>query len=177
MSKRSGFYPCPAADAAGSKVVSQAGGLLLTETVRAARLDRHLHIPVHTNAGRRVGSAGRGAAPARHHSSVRRVEVRPGLIPAHRADQADAARLLLPALAFGLPVRSRAAAARGAMQVVVGESRSSSTAPVDVSPAAEQPVSRAITCRCRVEMADAADRAAAYLSPDPPLCGGEWRRV
>ena len=37
MSKRSGYYPCPAADTAGQKVVSQAGGLLLTETVRVAR--------------------------------------------------------------------------------------------------------------------------------------------
>jgi hypothetical protein len=42
VSKRSGFYPCPAADVAGSKVVSQAGGLLLTETVRAVGLDRAL---------------------------------------------------------------------------------------------------------------------------------------
>jgi hypothetical protein len=42
VSKRSGFYPCPAADAAGSKVVSQAGGLLLTEAVRAVGLDREL---------------------------------------------------------------------------------------------------------------------------------------
>ncbi|GAA5141659.1 IS1380 family transposase [Pseudonocardia adelaidensis] len=42
MSKRSGFYPCPAADAAGQQVVSQAGGLLLTETVRVVGLDRAL---------------------------------------------------------------------------------------------------------------------------------------
>lgn len=42
MSKRSGFYPCPVVDIAGSKVVSQAGGLLLTETVRALGLDREL---------------------------------------------------------------------------------------------------------------------------------------
>lgn len=42
MSKRSAFYPCPAADTAGQKVVSQAGGLLLTETVRAVGLDRAL---------------------------------------------------------------------------------------------------------------------------------------
>jgi hypothetical protein len=40
VSKRSGFYPCPVVDTAGSKVVSQAGGLLLTETVRAVGLDR-----------------------------------------------------------------------------------------------------------------------------------------
>jgi hypothetical protein len=42
VSKRSGFYPCPVADTAGQKVVSQAGGLLLTETVRAVGLDREL---------------------------------------------------------------------------------------------------------------------------------------
>ncbi len=42
MSKRSGFYPCPVAGAAGQRVVSQAGGLLLTETVRAVGLDRAL---------------------------------------------------------------------------------------------------------------------------------------
>lgn len=42
MSNRSGFYPCPAADTAGSMVVSQAGGLVLTETIRAVGLDRAL---------------------------------------------------------------------------------------------------------------------------------------
>ena len=42
MSKRSGFYPRLAADAAGSAVVSQAGGVLLTETVRVVGLDRSL---------------------------------------------------------------------------------------------------------------------------------------
>ena len=42
MSKRSGFYPGPVVDTAGSRVVSQAGGLLLTETVRAVGLDREL---------------------------------------------------------------------------------------------------------------------------------------
>jgi hypothetical protein len=42
VSKRSGFYPCPAVDTAGSNVVSQAGGLLLTEAVRAVGLDRAL---------------------------------------------------------------------------------------------------------------------------------------
>ena len=42
MSKRSGFYPCPAVDAAGSNVVSQAGGLLLTETIRTVGLDKEL---------------------------------------------------------------------------------------------------------------------------------------
>ena len=41
MSKRSGFYPCPGVDTAGSNVVSQAGGLL-TETTRAVGLDRAL---------------------------------------------------------------------------------------------------------------------------------------
>jgi len=35
VNKRSGFYPGPAVDAAGSQVVSQAGGVLRTETVRA----------------------------------------------------------------------------------------------------------------------------------------------
>jgi hypothetical protein len=44
VSKRSGFYPCPVADLAGSKVVSQAGGLLLTETIRAVGLDRALAV-------------------------------------------------------------------------------------------------------------------------------------
>jgi DDE family transposase len=42
VSKRSGFYPCPAVDTAGSNVVSQAGGLLLTETIRAVGLDQAL---------------------------------------------------------------------------------------------------------------------------------------
>jgi Transposase DDE domain group 1 len=42
VSKRSGFYPCSAVDTAGSQVVSQAGGVLLTETVRAVGLDRAL---------------------------------------------------------------------------------------------------------------------------------------
>ena len=42
MNKRSGFYPRPAADGAGSQVVSQAGGVLLTETIRAVGLDREL---------------------------------------------------------------------------------------------------------------------------------------
>jgi hypothetical protein len=36
ISKRSGFYSRPAVDTAGSNVVSQAGGLLLTETIRTA---------------------------------------------------------------------------------------------------------------------------------------------
>jgi hypothetical protein len=54
VSKRSGFYPCPAVDTAGSNVVSQAGGVLLTETIRPVGLDkqlstalqrwRHLHV-------------------------------------------------------------------------------------------------------------------------------------
>jgi hypothetical protein len=42
VSKRSGFYPCPVVDTAGSMVVSQAGGVLLTETVRTVGLDRAL---------------------------------------------------------------------------------------------------------------------------------------
>ena len=42
MSKRSGFYPCPVVDTAGSMVVSQAGGVLLTETARTVGLDRAL---------------------------------------------------------------------------------------------------------------------------------------
>ena len=42
MSNRSGFYPCPPADASGSMVVSQAGGLVLTETIAAVGLDREL---------------------------------------------------------------------------------------------------------------------------------------
>ena len=42
MNKRSGFYPRPDADGAGWQVVSQAGGVLLTETIRAVGLDREL---------------------------------------------------------------------------------------------------------------------------------------
>ena len=42
MSKRSGFYPCRAVDTAGSMVVSQAGGVLLTETARVVGLDSAL---------------------------------------------------------------------------------------------------------------------------------------
>ncbi|MGI5133181.1 IS1380 family transposase [Pseudonocardia sp. CA-107938] len=42
MSKRSGFYPRPDADAAGTQVVSHAGAVLLTETVRATGLDTAL---------------------------------------------------------------------------------------------------------------------------------------
>ena len=44
MSQRSGFYPSPMVDAAGSRVVSQAGGLLLTETLRVVGLDRALSV-------------------------------------------------------------------------------------------------------------------------------------
>jgi hypothetical protein len=40
--KAIGFYPRVGVDAAGSKVVSQAGGVLLAETVRASGLDRAL---------------------------------------------------------------------------------------------------------------------------------------
>src|SRR5918994_587481 len=42
VSKRNGFYPRPDVDVAGSVVVSQAGGLLLTETIRTVGLDRAL---------------------------------------------------------------------------------------------------------------------------------------
>jgi hypothetical protein len=42
VSKRSGFYPRLAVDTAGSKVVSQAGGVLLTETAGAVGLDLEL---------------------------------------------------------------------------------------------------------------------------------------
>ena len=42
MKKRTGFYPRPVVDAAGGSAVSQAGGVLLTATVRAAGLDRAL---------------------------------------------------------------------------------------------------------------------------------------
>ncbi len=42
MSKRSGFYPRPVVDTAASNVVSQAGGVLLTETARSVGLDRAL---------------------------------------------------------------------------------------------------------------------------------------
>jgi hypothetical protein len=42
VSKRSGFYPRPVVDTAASNVVSQAGGVLLTETARSVGLDRAL---------------------------------------------------------------------------------------------------------------------------------------
>lgn len=42
MSKRSGFYPCPVVDTAASNVVSQAGAVLLTETIRTVGLDQAL---------------------------------------------------------------------------------------------------------------------------------------
>lgn len=42
MKKRIGLYPRVRPDAAGSGVVSQAGGITLTETIRAAGLDRAL---------------------------------------------------------------------------------------------------------------------------------------
>jgi hypothetical protein len=42
VSKRSGFYPYPVVDTARSMVVSQAGGVLLTETARTVGLDRAL---------------------------------------------------------------------------------------------------------------------------------------
>jgi len=42
VSKRSGFYPCPAVDGAGTQVVSQAGAVLLTDTLATVGLDRVL---------------------------------------------------------------------------------------------------------------------------------------
>jgi hypothetical protein len=42
VKKRSGFYPLVGVDAAGSQVVSQAGGVVLVETVRVVGLDRSL---------------------------------------------------------------------------------------------------------------------------------------
>jgi hypothetical protein len=39
---RSWFYPRPAVDTAGSKIVSQAGAALLIDTVGAVGLDKHL---------------------------------------------------------------------------------------------------------------------------------------
>jgi Transposase DDE domain group 1 len=40
--KRSGFYPCPKTDTATATVVSQAGAVLLTETIRTVGLDQAL---------------------------------------------------------------------------------------------------------------------------------------
>lgn len=40
--KATGLYPCVRGDAAGSGVVSQAGGLLLIEAVRVSGLDTEL---------------------------------------------------------------------------------------------------------------------------------------
>lgn len=42
MKKSTGFYPRPVVDADGKSAISQAGGVLLTSTVRAAGLDRAL---------------------------------------------------------------------------------------------------------------------------------------
>ena len=42
MSKRSGFYPCPAVDGGGTQVVSQAGAVLLTVALTTVGLDRVL---------------------------------------------------------------------------------------------------------------------------------------
>ena len=42
MSKRSGFYPCPAVDGGGTQVVSQAGAVLLTVALATVGLDRVL---------------------------------------------------------------------------------------------------------------------------------------
>ena len=44
MSKRSGLYPRVGVDAAGSGVVSQAGGVTLVETLRVSGLDRGLSV-------------------------------------------------------------------------------------------------------------------------------------
>jgi hypothetical protein len=44
VSKRSGFYPCPVIDTARSNVVSQAGGVLLTQTARTVGLDQALSV-------------------------------------------------------------------------------------------------------------------------------------
>jgi hypothetical protein len=40
--KRTGFYPCPNVDASGAGIVSDAGGMALVDTVRAAGLGRAL---------------------------------------------------------------------------------------------------------------------------------------
>ena len=42
MKKTTGFYPRPSVDANGKSAVAQAGGVLLTSTVRAAGLDAGL---------------------------------------------------------------------------------------------------------------------------------------
>ena len=42
MKQRSGFYPRSSVDAAGARVVCQAGGVLLADTVRVTGLDRLL---------------------------------------------------------------------------------------------------------------------------------------
>jgi hypothetical protein len=42
VSKRSGFYPCLAVDGAGTQVVSQAGAVLLTDTIATVGLDQAL---------------------------------------------------------------------------------------------------------------------------------------
>ena len=44
VSERSGFYPRPKVDTAGCGVASQAGGMLLTETIRVAGLGRSLAV-------------------------------------------------------------------------------------------------------------------------------------
>ena len=66
MSKRSGFYPCPTVDVARAKVVSQAGGLL-TETVRAVGMYRHLATALCPGA-----AAERGARPSDRSCSTSR---------------------------------------------------------------------------------------------------------
>jgi hypothetical protein len=42
VSKRSGFYPCPAVDGVGTQVVSQAGAVLLTDTIATVGIDQAL---------------------------------------------------------------------------------------------------------------------------------------
>ena len=44
MSESSGFYPRPAVDTPGTQIESQAGGILLTETIRAVGLDQGLAV-------------------------------------------------------------------------------------------------------------------------------------
>ena len=42
VSKRGGFYPCPAVDTAGPNVVSRAGAALLTGAAHTVGLDKQL---------------------------------------------------------------------------------------------------------------------------------------
>ena len=65
MKKATGFYPRVHVDAAGSGVVSQAGGVVLTETVRASGIDRAL-----SRGAGAVAQAARGARPGQGASST-----------------------------------------------------------------------------------------------------------